>query len=129
MKVSVSQHIYTALSSDAGIVKAVGKKIYPIATKNEVKFPFIVYEKESYTPLYDKLGMASANIDESIYILAETYSEAEQIAEMVVKALDRKKATYADYDVINAIVTDIPEDYVNQTFVQQVRMRFTIKEK
>ena len=129
MKISVSQHIYTTLSSDAGIVKAVGKRLYPIATKNEVKFPFIVYEKENYSPLYDKSGMASANIDESIYVLAETYSEAEQIAEMVVKALDRKKASYEDYEVCNAIVTDIPEDYVNQTFVQQVRMRFTIKEK
>lgn len=127
MKISVAEHIYTTLSSDAGIAKAVGKKLFPIATKNEVKFPFIVYEKENYSPSYDKSGVASADIDESIYVLAETYSEAEQIAEMVVKALDRKKASYEGYEVCNAIVTDIPEDFVNQTFIQQIRMRFTIK--
>lgn len=129
MRISVSHHIYTTLLSDAGIVELVGENIYPIATKSEVNFPFIVYEKENYSPLYDKSGVATANIDESIYVLAETYSEAEKIAEMVVKVLDRKKALYEDYEVCNAIVTDIPEDYVNQTYVQQVRMRFTIKER
>lgn len=127
MKVSVSNHIYTALSSDPDITKAVGKNIYPIATKSEVKFPFIVYEKENLTPNYNKLGVESVNIDESIYILAETYSEAEQIAEMVVRRLDRYKPKYDDYEIINAIVTDIPESHVSQTFVQQVRMRFTVK--
>jgi hypothetical protein len=127
MKVSVSNHIYTALSSDPDITKAVGKNIYPIATKSEVKFPFIVYEKENLTPNYNKLGVESVNIDESIYILAETYSEAEQIAEMVVRRLDRYKPKYDDYEIINAIVTDIPESYVSQTFVQQVRMTFTVK--
>lgn len=129
MKVSVSQHIYSALTSDAGITKKVGKKIYPIATKSEVTFPFIVYEKENVTFRYDKNGVVSADIDESIYVLAESYTEAEDIAEMVVKVLDRKKASYAGYEVVDAIVTDIPEDYVNQTYIQHVRMRFTIKDK
>lgn len=127
MKISVSEHIYKVLSSDEGIIKAVGNKIFPIATKTEVTFPFIVYEKENYSPLYDKSGMTCVNIDESIYVLAETYSEAEHIAEMVVQALDRKRFSYEGYEVINAIVNDIPEDYINQTFVQQVRMRFTIR--
>lgn len=127
MKISVAQHIYTALTSDAGIVKAVGKKIYPIAIKSEVKFPFIVYEKENVSPVYDKMGVAVVNMDYSIYVLAETYSESEEIAEMVVNRLDRKKARYDGYEVLNATVTDVPEDYVSQTYIQQVRMRFTVK--
>ena len=127
MKISVSQHIYTTLSSDAGIVKAVGKKLYPIATKNEVKFPFIVYEKENVAPIYDKMSTLGVNLDYSIYVLSDTYTEAEQIAEMVVNSLNRKKARYDGYEVVNAVVSDVPEDFVNQTYVQQVRIRFTIK--
>ena len=100
-----------ALSTHAGITKAVGKNIFPIATKSEVKFPFIVYEKENVTTLYDKMGVAAVNMDYSIYVLAESYTESEQIAEMVVNCLNRRKAQYDGYEVINATVTDVPEDY------------------
>ncbi len=127
MKISAAEHIYATLTNDAGIAKAVGKKIYPIVTKNEVKFPFIVYEKENVIPVYDKVTCLAVNLDYSIYILSESYSEAVEIAEMVVNCLDKKKAKYAGYEVVNAVVSDVPEDYVSQTYVQQVRMRFTLK--
>lgn len=127
MKISAAEHIYATLTNDAGIAKAVGKKIYPIVTKNEVKFPFIVYEKENVIPVYNKVTCLAVNLDYSIYILSESYSEAVEIAEMVVNCLDKKKAKYAEYEVVNAVVSDVPEDYVSQTYVQQVRMRFTLK--
>ena len=48
MRLTISKHIYAALSGSAEIVKAIGEnKIFPIATKNEVEFPFIVYERET----------------------------------------------------------------------------------
>lgn len=128
MRISISNHIYKTLTNDADIVKAVGKKIYPIATKSEVKFPFIVYERENVDTRYDKAGASTTNIDESIYILAESYTESLQIAEMVISALDRKTASYNGFEVIDAIVNNVPESYISQTYVQQVRMRFTIKE-
>ena len=128
MRISISTHIYKTLTEDANIVKAVGKKIYPIATKSEVKFPLIVYERENVDVRYDKAGASTTNIDESIYILAESYTESLEIAEMVIAALDRKKASYVGFEVIDAVVNDVPESYISQTFVQQVRMRFTIKE-
>lgn len=128
MRISISTHIYKTLTEDANIVKAVGKKIYPIATMSEVKFPFIVYERENVDTRYDKAGASTTNIDESIYILAEGYTESLEIAEMVIAALDRKKASYVGFEVIDATVNDVPEFYISQTYVQQVRMRFTIKE-
>lgn len=128
MRISISTHIYKTLTEDANIVKAVGKKIYPIATKSEVKFPFIVYERENVDTRYDKAGASTTNIDESIYILAEGYTESLEIAEMVIAALDRKKASYVGFEVIDATLNDVPEFYISQTYVQQVRMRFTIKE-
>lgn len=127
MKISASEHIYQALTSHAGIAKAVGKKVFPIATKSEVKFPFIVYEKESVDPIRDKMGVNAVNMDYSIYVLAESYSEAENIAEMVANRLDHYKARYDSFEVIAANVTDVPESYVNQTYIQQVRIKFTIK--
>lgn len=129
MRISISQHIYKTLTASADLTKMVGKKIFPIATKSEVKFPFIVYERENVISSYDKHSPTTANIDVSIYVLSESYSESEELAELVIAALDRKKASYDGYEVLDAIVNDVPESYINQTFVQQVRMRFIIKEK
>ena len=85
-------------------------------------------ERENVDTRYDKAGASTTNIDESIYILAEGYTESLEIAEMVIAALDRKKASYKGFEVIDATLNDVPETYVSQTYVQQVRMRFTIKE-
>lgn len=117
------------MTENADITKAVEKKIYPIATKSEVKFPFIVYERNSVTPAYDKIGPAATDIYVTIYVLSESYGESESIAEMVIAALDKVQAQYDEYDVENAILTDVSEDYVNQTFVQQIKFKFTIKSK
>lgn len=127
MKRSVSEHIYKALTSSDAIVEKVGMNIYPIATKSEVKFPFIVYERENVVTRYDKSGPSSADIDESIYVLSESYSESEEIAQLVIDRLERQNAKYEDFEVIGAVVNDVPENYISQTYVQQIRMRFTIK--
>lgn len=127
MRRSVSEHIYAALTSSDEIVKIVGDKIFPIASKTEVEFPFIVYERENVTTLYDKQDPASANIDESIYILSLSYSESEKLAQLVIDALERRKAKYDSFEVMGATVSDVPESFINDTYVQQVRMRFMIK--
>lgn len=129
MRISISKHIYKTLSETPDLKQMIGMKIYPIATKSEVKFPFVVYERENVTVYYDKQGPATSNIDVSIYVLSDDYTESLDIAEMIIKALDRKKAEYEGYDVIDAIVNDVPESYISQTFVQQIRMKFIIKEK
>ena len=38
MRLSISKHIYSALINSAVADSAVGNKIFPIATKNEVQF-------------------------------------------------------------------------------------------
>lgn len=129
MRISISKHIYKTLTENADVLKAVGRKIYPIATKSEVKFPFIVYERENITSQYNKNAGVSAFVDVSVYVLAETYGESEDIAEMVIKALDRKGGDYDGFEVVTATLTNVPESYIGNTYVQQVQFRFIIKEK
>jgi hypothetical protein len=90
MRLSISKHIHSALSGYAPIQEAIGKnKIFPIATKNEVKFPFIVYERDAVTPRYDKSGESVTESSVNVYVLAESYGESLDIAEKVIKALEK----------------------------------------
>ena len=128
MRLSISKHIYAALSGSAEIQNAIGKnKIFPIATKNEVPFPFIVYERDSVTPRYDKSGASVTESSVNVYVLAEGYTESIDIAEMVIRALERKDATYKDFEVIGAIMLGASESYTSNTFVQQISFNFMTK--
>ena len=127
MRLVVSKHIYSALTASAEINKAVGKKIYPIATKNEVPFPFIVYERDSVTPRYDKSGASVTDSVVNVYVLAESYTQSIDIAEMVINALERKDAIYDNFEVIGAVMQGASESYTANTFVQQVTFNFTTK--
>ena len=127
MRLVISKHIYSALSKSADIKKAVGNKIYPIATKNEVPFPFIVYERDNVTPRYDKSGASVTDSVVNVYVLAESYTESINIAEMVIKALERKEAVYDNFEVIGAVMQGANESYTANTFVQQISFSFTTK--
>lgn len=129
MRLSISKHIYSALSASADIRKAVGNKIFPIATKNEVEFPFIVYQRDNVTPNYDKSGESVTESSVNVYVLAENYTQSLDIAEMVIKALERKEAVYNDFDVIGAKMLGATEDYTSSTYIQQVTFTFMTKSK
>ena len=128
MRLSISKHIYAALSGSAEIQKAIGKnKIFPIATKNEVEFPFIVYERDNVTPRYDKSGESVTESSVNVYVLTENYTQGLDIAEMVVSALERKDAAYKDFKVMGATMLGASESYTSNTFVQQISFNFMTK--
>lgn len=127
MRLVVSKHIYSALTASAELNKAVGKKIYPIATKNEVLFPFIVYERDSVTARYDKSGASVTESVVNVYVLSESYTQSIDIAEMVIDALERKDAIYDNFEVIGAVMQGASESYTANTFVQQISFSFTTK--
>ena len=129
MRLTISKHIYATLSGSAEIVNAIGEnKIFPIATKNEVEFPFIVYERDSVAPRYDKSGQSVTESSVNVYVLAESYTESLDIAEMVINALERNEdVIYPDFKVIGATMQGASESYTSNTFVQQLTFSFITK--
>ena len=127
MRLCISKHIYSALVASADINKAVGNKIFPIATKNEVEFPFIVYERDSVAPRYDKSGQSVTESSVNVYVLAEKYTECLDIAEKVIKVLERNEASYEDFEVIGATMVGASESYTSNTYVQQITFSFMTK--
>lgn len=62
-----------------------------------------------------------------MYVLDEGYTESIDIAEMVIRALERKYATYKDFEVIGATMLGASESYTSNTFVQQITFNFMTK--
>jgi hypothetical protein len=127
MRLAISKHIYSALSASEELKKAVGDRIFPIATKNEVEFPFIVYERDSVTPRYDKSGASVTESSVNVYVLSESYTESLDIAEDVIAALERKDAVYEGFEVIGATMLGATESFTSNTYVQQISFNFMTK--
>lgn len=127
MRLSISKHIYKTLVSYAPLKAVVGEKIFPIATKNEVPFPFIVYERDNVVPHYDKGGASTTESTVNVYVLAEGYTESLDIAEMVISALERNYCEYDDFEVIGATMLGADESYTANTYVQQISFNFMTK--
>ncbi len=128
MILSISEHIYKKLAASAALIAEVGNRIYPLGTKFEVAFPFIIYERDNVEVEYDKENRRSAWVDASIFAVAETYTQSLEVIEIVADVLDKVEASYGGFDVVDAHIASASEDFVENTFVQRLNMRFQIIE-
>ena len=129
MILSISQHIYSVLTANTTVHGLVGDRIYPMGTKTDTDFPFIVYERNSVTPSYTKDGMAFARSYCSILCAGETFAEALNLANAVVSALDGVTAQYEGFDVTRAAASAADENYVQGAYIQEVEFSYTIISK
>lgn len=128
MILSISEHIYKVLAASSALTALVGDRIYPLGTKFEVAFPFVIYERDAVDVVYDKASRRTAYVDVSVYAAAETYTESLAIAEIISDELDKKEAEYTGFSVVDAHIASATEDFVENTFVQRINFRFQIIE-
>lgn len=128
MILSISEHIYKVLAASSALTALVGDRIYPLGTKFEVTFPFVIYERDAVDVVYDKASRRTAYVDVSVYAAAETYTESLAIAEIISDELDKKEAEYTGFSVVDAHIASATEDFVENTFVQRINFRFQIIE-
>lgn len=66
-----------------------GGKVYPLAVKEEVKAPYIVYDDISTRFEGTKDGRYPSEVSFRILVVAKTFNEAEEISEAVESAVGR----------------------------------------
>lgn len=128
MILSISSHIYSKLAASTALTALVGDRIFPLGTKNEVAFPFVVYERDTINVDYDKASRRIADVDVTVYAVAETYTKALEIAEIVADLLDKSDGSYTGFDVTDAIITGASEGFIENSYVQQISFQFKIEE-
>ena len=103
----------------------VGDRIYPLVSKVDCEFPFIVYQRMSVAPSYTKDGLIAEEQNYSISVLADTYSESVELADAVRDALELERGTFAGQRIRNIKLTSVNESWVSDTYVQE--LNFTIE--
>lgn len=124
MSLSIGAHVYRKLSGSPELVKLVANKIYPLSTKANSSFPFVIYRRSFLAAAYTKDGYYEDAVTVEIAVASDNYLNSVTIAEEVRKALENKRGRYDDFDVIDARLVSADEDFIEDTFIQHLVFSF-----
>ena len=91
MKVGAA--IYSMLKDDSAVAALVGTRIYPELAEEGAATPYVVYSVVSNTPSDTKEGTPIDEAQLEIFSVSNTYAAANDLADKVRAALDRKSQT------------------------------------
>lgn len=114
---NIGKAICSILLENGDVTNIVGNKIYPVIADETTTFPFIVYQRSGFTPQSDK-DYSDENVTIEMVIASETYAESIDLAIKVRKALEHKESD--KFGIRDIIVQDATEDYIDDTFIQQM---------
>ena len=110
MKVGLA--IYNLLTNDATVNGRVGGRIFPEFAKEAASMPYLVYSVISNSPSDTKDGTPVDEAQCEIFCVSNTYGSANDLADLVRAALDRKGVTVNDASAGDITVQSI--HYTNE---------------
>lgn len=118
----VGKELVNILQGSSAVVDKLGNKIFPLVAVANTTFPFMVYRRTSYTPENNK-DYEGEKVGIEMVIVAQKYEEGVDIADKVATALNHARTNIID----DIILTNISENFVEDTFTQQVNIEITLK--
>ena len=125
MSLSIGAHVYEKLSKSPELAKLVDDKMYPLSTKTETSFPFVIYKRDSLTPEYTKDRYATGDtVLVEVVVVSDNYLNSVIIAEEVRKSHENKRGSYDNFDVIDSKLISASENVIEDTFIQSLVFSF-----
>lgn len=101
-------------------------RVYPLVADNNVKMPFIVYQRSNLISDITKDGLHEDNVTMTINIAAETYLEALELVKKAREILEVLSAQYENMDITDATISMGTETYSNNAYVETLQMNFNV---
>lgn len=99
------------------------KRVYPLVADEGTTFPFIVYKRSSGNSQSDKDGLYSAIAVIDIMVAASEYEDGVELADKVIKKMENTNDTIAGFDILEIRMIDSNENFVENTFIQEMRFQ------
>lgn len=124
--IQIGKAVYQILSNDAKVKEMVGNKIYPLIANQGTTYPFIIYKRTGIEPVISKDRFICSEVTSvDVIIASDRYDESIEVAELVKDALSGKSGIYSGIKVIDINMISADEDYIEDTFIQN--LTFNIK--
>lgn len=98
-----------------------GYDCYPCIADNDVKFPYIVYNRNGLSTQLTKDGYTEDSISFEISIYSDKYAQSIEVADAVRGALEVMSITHDDIlELDNSTIVNSNEMWQNNTYVQNI---------
>ena len=119
----VGKELVSILSGSSAVTDLVGNKIFPLVAVANTTFPFIVYRRSYYTPANTK-DYEGEKVGIEMVVCTTKYDEGVDIADKVATAVNHARTTMVE----DITITNINENYIDDTFTQQINVEITLRE-
>lgn len=102
-------------------------RIYPIVSKTDCAYPFIVYRRSAVDVEYTKDGPIAEEADYEIICVAENYASSVEVADAVRTAMENKAGTYATIQVAGTQLQNASENFANDAFIQSLTFNIRLR--
>lgn len=120
--ISIGLYINKKLNGNTDFTALVGDKVFPITTKKEITFPFVVYKRDGLTPDYTKDFLNGDSVSVTFIVANDEYLKSVEIAEALRSALENKRSK--EFGIVETRLVSANEDTVEDTFVQVLVFSF-----
>jgi len=118
----VGKELVNILNGSSAVKAALGNKIFPLIAVPNTTFPFMVYRRSYYTPENSK-DYEGEKVGVEMVICTTRYEDGVDIADKVATAVNHARTNMID----DIEITNISENYVDDTFTQQVNIEITLR--
>lgn len=129
MSVLIGLHIKRTLERDKGIAGVVGNRIFPVAMAQGVEtYPFICYDTNGGSGQRTKDGALNDVSTVGMAVVAKSYEGALELANMVRKSFEGKRAKYEELEA-ECVGLTYNDEYIDSLDAFAVNMSVDFKTK
>lgn len=123
---SALRHVRTALMKSNAFTRIAGSRAYYVAAVNGVQKPYVTCTRTAIVSEWTKDGWVQDNAVVAVDIVAESYEQAVELAEIVRDVLEDSMTNYGDYKVIDCKMTRSSEGYSLEADAFVITMDFDV---
>lgn len=115
-----SLNIGSTIFDKLDTISALNHQIYPLIAENNTTFPFVIYTRNGLTGLLCKDGLYQDEINMSIQVITDNYSDGITLAQEV-----REKLTFKTH-TMESHLTGAHEEYANDAYIQTLDFQISM---
>lgn len=116
---SIGKVVYNILSSDKSFKETIGNRIYPLIADEGTTFPFVIYSRIGIDEQSTK-DNSEEQIRVLVQVAANNYQQSIETAEIIRAAMEHKSGTFNNLLIEDIILEDASEDWLDDTFIQNL---------
>lgn len=116
---SIGKVVYNILSSDKSFKETIGNRIYPLIADEGTSFPFVIYSRIGIDEQSTK-DSSEEQIRVLVQVAANNYQQSIETAEIIRAAMEHKNGLFNNLLIEDIILEDASEDWLDDTFIQNL---------